>query len=143
MDWSHLRLLDLGINYPQHYFEEFGKSLPSLKSLTIVIRSGDSHSFPSGAQEPTTCNNVLPIHRFLITIPALRELSITDFNSNFADIFEMIETKCQKLRKISYHASLSRRRAHSSERLERALAELAKLLELRELTLDFPLVNGE
>ena len=40
MDWSQLRVLNIGISCPQHFFEEIGSRLCSLKSLTMGARLG-------------------------------------------------------------------------------------------------------
>lgn len=144
MDWSRLRRLDLGISCPQHFFKHFGNSLTSLKSLTMGVRFGDRH-YTHWAQGPLTCDGVLVVENFIRCIPHLHELNITDFSSAFAEIFHLIGTRHRTLRKLYYHASINRtQRQHGNPDAVYwwTAREITKLPELRELTIDFLLLDG-
>ncbi|KAL8754836.1 MAG: hypothetical protein Q9199_004057 [Rusavskia elegans] len=72
-------------------------------------------------------------------------MNITDFSSAFADIFHLIGTRHRTLRKLYYHASINRtQRQHGNpDVVYRCMArEITKLPELRELTIDFLLLDG-
>ncbi|KAL8976447.1 MAG: hypothetical protein Q9205_007545, partial [Flavoplaca limonia] len=143
MDWSHLRRLDLGISCPQYFFEEIGSCLTNLRSLAMGIRIGDRY-FTHWAQGPLTSNNINVVTNFITCIPMLQELSLTNFVSGESDLFQSIRTKCTSLRKLYYHASINRH-----DHLVKPyilypvlVATISELLELRQLTFDFPLLDG-
>ncbi|KAL8889627.1 MAG: hypothetical protein Q9215_003135 [Flavoplaca cf. flavocitrina] len=143
MDWSHLRRLDLGISCPQYFFEEIGSCLTNLRSLAMGVRIGDRY-FTHWAQGPLTSNNINVVTNFITCIPMLQELSLTNFVSGESDLFQSIRTKCTSLRKLYYHASINRH-----DHLVKPyilypvlVATISELLELRQLTFDFPLLDG-
>ncbi|KAL9029614.1 MAG: hypothetical protein Q9180_007008 [Flavoplaca navasiana] len=144
IDWSYLRRLDLGISCPQHFFEELGSCLINLRSLALGVRIGDRH-FTHWAQGPLTSKNIDVVTNFITSIPRLQELSLTDFGSYEVDLFYSIRTMRKSLRKLYYHASINRRHDHFVMPylvFPVLVAKISGLLELRQLTFDFPLLDG-
>ncbi|KAL8784321.1 MAG: hypothetical protein Q9213_004030 [Squamulea squamosa] len=149
MDWSQLRRLDLGISCPQYFFQEIGHNLPSLKSLTMGIRTGDRY-FTHWQYGPLTCNELHPVKTFLSSVCGLHELNITDLDHAARSISPVILQKHSGLRKLYYHASIDRHNArqrrpppYSYEWTPKALNTLRiHCRDLRNLTIDFPLVKG-
>lgn len=144
MDWSHLRRLDLGISSPQHFFEELGSCLINLRSLALGVRIGD-RQLMYWAQGPLTSNNINVVTDFITSIPMLQELSLTNFGSGERDLFHSIRTKCTSLRKLYYHASINRRHDHLVKPCilyPVPVVTICELLELRQLTFDFTLLDG-
>ncbi|KAL8663237.1 MAG: hypothetical protein Q9168_008127 [Polycauliona sp. 1 TL-2023] len=86
MDWSHLRVLDLGISCPQHFFEEVGDCLTSLRSLTMGARGGD-RDYTHWTKGPMTCVSLEAVEAFLVSKPQLCELEITYFEDSFPSWF--------------------------------------------------------
>ena len=144
MDWSYLRHLDLGISCPQHFFKELGSCLTSLRSLTMGVRIG-SRRFKHWSPGPLACDYFSVVHGFVTSIPELYELNLTDFTPNYVDIFNLIETKGGALRKLYYHASIDRARSNLDQPYVLylvAIGKISELPELRQLTFDFPLLDG-
>ena len=144
MNWSHLRRLDLGINCPQHFFEEIGSCLTNLRSLAMGVRCGDRYLI-HWAYGPLTCNDITVVTDFITSLPALQDLVLTDFSSDKAKLFHSIKTKSQSLRKLYYHASINRGQSHLVKPYilyAVLVATISDFVELRQLTFDFPLLDG-
>ncbi len=149
MDWSQLRSLDLGTSCPQHFFEQFRGSLPSLRSLTMGIRTG-YHSYTHLSPYRLTCENLVPIVEFIESARGLHELNISDSDSAVNEISLPISATYRSLRKLYYHAPITRKhRVHGfrlfgytwSPILLEALGRANP--ELQELTIDFPYPEGQ
>ena len=150
MDWSRLTRLDLGISCPQHFFEQIGWRLCSLKSLSMGIRTG-SRYWCHWAQGPLTCESLDPITSFIDSLPELHELCLVDMAYAVDSVAPIIVESQHSLRKLSYTTSMHRKK-HRGTPLEKRLhtwtqARLRKLLErcpdLTQLEIDFPLNRGK
>lgn len=144
MDWSHLRRLDLGISCPQYFFEQLGDRLTSLTALSMGVRIGARDSTPWTKEGPLACDSVLSIGTFLGSILRLEELTITSFHSCTVDFFHEIFDKHSSLRKFYYHMSTHRSGTTFASTSRVLVLDMLPftLPELRELTIDFPLVRG-
>ncbi len=96
MDWSQLRLLDLGLSCLAPFFEEIRGSLPNPWSLTIGVQIGEDnviiwHYTPSLHR---------PIIRVIDTVRGLQEVSITDLDS-FTQVLSSTISKSQKASRSS------------------------------------------
>ena len=146
MDWSQLRRLDLGISCPQHFFEQIGSQLRSLRSLTAGIRTGNRR-YTHWKCGPLTCENLGTFTSFIESLPGLQELRVTDFEASPEKISSVIVYGVEDLRSLSYHASICR----SSRRSGKPHAWKVLALEylrrrhpnLSHLEVDFPLVEGK
>lgn len=145
MDWTHLRRLDLGLSCPQHFFEEIGGSLHSLRSLTMGIRTGDRYytHWPHG---PLTCENLGTVTTFLESVPNLRELNITDLESAAEELAPTIIATHKSLRKLSYYNSINRKYRRRKPPSAWTITQLQDLREqcpnLSHLEIDVVLAEG-
>ncbi|KAL8658855.1 MAG: hypothetical protein Q9226_000745 [Calogaya cf. arnoldii] len=67
IDWSQLRLLDLGQSCPGPFIEEFAGSLPSLRSLTMGVRTDEARLSIWRYEDSPTCKTMKPIIPFIDT----------------------------------------------------------------------------
>ena len=146
MDWSQLYRLDIGINCPQHFFEEIGSCLLNLKSLTMGVRTGERR-YGHWTCGPLTCDDLGPVIRFIESVPDLHDLCITDLDAAVETLVPTILASQRSLQNFSYLAS--RHRRHQRQKIPHAWTP-AQLLDLRQrcpnlshLTIDFPLDNGK
>ncbi len=144
MDWSHLRRLDLGISCPQYFFEQLGDRLTSFTALSMGVRIGARDYGPWIRDGPLACDSVLSIGTFLGSIPRLEELTITSFHSCAVDFFHGIFEKHSSLRKFYYHMSMHRSVTTFASTSRVIVLDMLPftLPELRELTIDLPLVRS-
>lgn len=142
MEWSQLRLLDLGLSCPGPLFEQIGGSLPNLRSLTMGIRTGEAR-LPIWRQIPPSCRTLGPVIRFMATVRGLHELDITDFDHAGDALASTILNNQKALQRLSYRVS-----SVGCRSLPQHLWTASQLQELREqcpdlshLEIDFPLVE--
>ncbi|KAL8646784.1 MAG: hypothetical protein Q9226_006712 [Calogaya cf. arnoldii] len=147
MDWSQIRRLDLGISCPQHFFEQLGNSLTSLKSLTMGVRTRD-RCYTHWLQGPMTCDNLNTVQIFLTSVPALYEFDVTYFDRGFIEVLSGVLTRHKSLRKLYCHQSIEREgwatdRGYVYQWTQTLLERLCNSVHgLQDLTIDFPLQNG-
>ena len=146
LDWSKLRVLDLGLSCPQSFFQEMGGRLTSLSSLTMGIRTG-SRKYSHSAYGPMTCNDYVPIKRFISSLPSLRQLCLMDLDAAAAEIAPLILEHQTLLQNLSYH--VSQHRSHRRQRVVLAwpmtvLQNLpVRCPDLKCLEIDFQLEDGK
>ena len=148
MDWSQLHRLDLGISCPQHFCEQFRGSLPSLRSLTMGIRTRDRfHTHLS--QDLLTCENLVSVVEFIESARGLHELNISDLDAAVNEISLPIWATYRSLQKLYYHAPINRKyRGHGFPRFGYTWSPIPLETlghanpELQELTIDFPHPEG-
>ncbi|KAL8832012.1 MAG: hypothetical protein Q9170_005045 [Blastenia crenularia] len=99
MDWSQLRLLDLGRSSPGHLYEELNGRLPSLRSLTLGLQVSTS--------EPTTDYNLYSLINFIRSVPTLHELDITNTTNRIDKLVYGILESQKTLQKLAYRTLLS------------------------------------
>ena len=149
MDWSHLTRLDIGISCPQHFFQQIGPSLCSLRSLTMGIRTGN-RSWLHWRQGPLTCENLEPVQEFLKSVPGLQELRILDMCHAAKTIAPVILNSHKSLQTFSYISSMHRNwhRPMNAEKLpytwtQHQLYDLCQQNpDLFALEINFPLEDG-
>ena len=144
MDWTQIHTLDLGSSCPQHFFEEIGDQLRSLKILTIGISTGEER-FGYGPRH-MTCMTLEPIKDFIASTESLHELHVTDFD-NVAEVIVPIILNSQKsLQVLGYHTSMGRPYSQVRRLIVWTPAQLEALYSdisnLSDLMIDFPLENG-
>lgn len=114
MDWSELRTLALGLSCPQHFFEEIGSQLIGLKSLTMGMGTGPRSNSPwrnsPWESGPMTCETLEPATQFIVSLPGLHELHITDLDA----ATETIVLPYSKLKIHCRHYRTMRRRTVDS-----------------------------
>lgn len=148
MDWSQLRLLDLGLSCPQHFFEQIGSRLVSLKSLTMGVRTGD-RKYTHWKYGPMTCDSQSfePVTRFLRSVPGLHELRTTELDTAASYVVPAIMESQGSLRTLSYHASMYpryRQKPFPSVWKTAQLDELRRRTpDLVDLEIDFELEDGK
>ncbi len=146
MTWHQLYTLDLGLSCPQHFFEEIGGCLVSLKSLTMGIRTG-GRGYEYRAYGPMTCGNLTPVKRFIKSVPGLTELHITDLDAAADAVVPAILSSQKSLHTLSYHASMRRTYQRRKLTYSWTTPQLKSLHQqcphLSNLELDFPLNNGK
>jgi len=151
MDWSELRTLDLGLSCPQHFFEEIGSQLIGLKSLTMGMGTGPRSSSPwrnsPWESGPMTCETLEPATQFIVSLPGLHELHITDFDAATETIVPTILETQNSLQALSYHASTNRRLDRRELPCTWTTAQLDELRQIApdmlRLSIDFPLEGGK
>lgn len=145
MEWSQLQSLDLGLSCPQHFFEEIGGYLVSLKSLTMGIRTG-ARNYEHWTYGPMTCENLAPVTRFIDSVPALTSLNITDLDAAAATIVPAILESQHSLHTLSYHTSMQRKYQRRKIPYSWTTSQLDSLLQqcshLSSLHIDFQLKDG-
>lgn len=148
MNWSQLRTLDLGLSCPQHFFEEIGDKLVSLKSLGMGITTGD-RKYLYWKYGPMTCNynHYEPVRQFLRCVSGLYELRITDLATAARLIVADLLDSQESLRTLSFHSSMRRRYRQKHKPHAWKMTQLDELRhrapDLEDLEIDFPLEEIE
>ena len=142
MEWTQLRRLDIGLSCPQHFFEQIGGHLLSLRSLTMGIRTGNRR-YQHWVQGPLTCTDIWSVSRIVKSLPALHELRVTDFESAAFIMAPAILDSQQALHSLSYLSSMYRRERRNNQDYVWSTALLLMLYQqsptLTHLELDFVL----
>lgn len=137
MDWTQLRRLDLGVSCPEHFFKEIGRTLRSLKSLTMGLEA---------SRYTYRDHGLSPFSHFLRSIPELLELHLTDFSAVVHEVAPIILGRERSLHTLSYHVSVDRDWNCPKEHCTWTALQIKCLLEcspgLCHLELSIPLVGG-
>lgn len=148
MNWSQLHRLDIGLSCPQHFLDEIGGSLSTLKSLTMGIRVGN-RKYMRMQNGPMTCNNLDTVTQFIEAVPGLHELIITDFTNAAETIATSIIATQKSLHKLSYLASIYRQGFQFYGRIPPSVWKTAQLLNIKHqcpalshLEINIPLEGG-
>ena len=145
MDWTQLRRLDLGISCPEYFFEEIGRRLPSLKSLTMGVGTG-TRWYTHWTQGPLTCKHLGQVTNFIESLPALHKMYIIDLDAAAQTVAPAILTSQKSLYSLSYLTSMHRRHGRRNSVRVWTKAQLLELYQqnccLSHLELDFALKKG-
>jgi hypothetical protein len=99
MDFSALRILDLGFGCPGHFFTQLAGEVPNLESLSMGFKTGDR------GYGRLTAESAEVVAKFIEEIKGLKELRITNFMDNTDGLFPAILRHAATLETLAFHTT--------------------------------------